>query len=274
MGPANCAVIGCSNSTKKLQQWKKSVCGEHHQENCPCLPAPYRLFCFHSENRYIDNRLEWVKRLKRENPDKSAWMPRPSDRVCSKHFVDGEPTCANPYPTLELGYDFKQLIPRRKIFRELDQATKRKKRAVSPVTCSSPMSVSEDEVSILSSTLSADHSYCAPKNSASCLSCQDKREVIKSLTKKMASMSVEIKHLKSRKETYENKNFTWKKIKNDKKVLFYTGLPSIQAFNKLFSLIEPSLQKITYWRGIKRHVSSSSIKRKFVNCSKMFDIVF
>ena len=51
MGPANCAVIGCSNSTKKLQQWKQSVCDEYHQENCPRLPAPYRLFCFPSENR-------------------------------------------------------------------------------------------------------------------------------------------------------------------------------------------------------------------------------
>ena len=47
----------------------------------------------------------WIKALKRENKDKTAWLPRNSDRVCSIHFIDGIPTAANPVPTLHLGYE-------------------------------------------------------------------------------------------------------------------------------------------------------------------------
>ena len=40
------------------------------------------------------------------------WIPKPSDRVCSNHFVDKEPTPDHPDPTIHLGYDF---IPTQRI---------------------------------------------------------------------------------------------------------------------------------------------------------------
>ena len=39
MGPANCAVIGCANNTRKLQKWKETICEEHvgqEKGKCAC----------------------------------------------------------------------------------------------------------------------------------------------------------------------------------------------------------------------------------------------
>ena len=102
MGPANCAVIGCSNSTQKLKKWKEDHV-ECAEMICCCDP-PFRLFMFPSIKRNSDKRKQWVQLMKRETVDKKPWQPCGSDRVCSKHFVDGEPTEKNPNPTLELGY--------------------------------------------------------------------------------------------------------------------------------------------------------------------------
>ena len=33
------------------------------------------------------------------------WILSKENHICSKHFVDGEPTPANPNPTLSIGYD-------------------------------------------------------------------------------------------------------------------------------------------------------------------------
>ena len=254
-----CAVIGCANNTRKLQKLKETICEEHvcqEKGNCACQP-PYQLFCFPSENRYISNRLEWTKRMRREKPDKTEWLLRPSDRVCSEHFVDGEPICNNPYPTLKLGYDFKQGASRRELFRRPYQPIKRKKCMLSlitsPVPCSSPMSVSEDESVCEVSALPDHNSYSQPVNVVPCLSCCDKNELIKSLCRKVTSMSLEMRKIMHRQEILKIRTtiFSWNKIKTDRKMLFYTGLPSKSAFNTVFSLIEPSLPNMSYWRGTK-----------------------
>ena len=45
--------------------------------------------------------------------------------------------------------------------------------------------------------------------------------------------------------------FTWKKIKTDAKIRFYTGIASIALFNTIFKLIKPYIPHITYWKGPK-----------------------
>ncbi|KAH3816543.1 hypothetical protein DPMN_118060 [Dreissena polymorpha] len=40
----------------------------------------------------------------RKNGSK-LWTPGKDSRVCSNHFVEGQPTVQNPLPTLNLGYD-------------------------------------------------------------------------------------------------------------------------------------------------------------------------
>lgn len=261
MGPANCAVVGCMNNTRKLEKWRKSICTEHNSQpqtkgTCAsCQPPPYRLFCFPSTNRYLANRLEWVRRVKREKDDKSSWSPRPSDRVCSDHFVDAEPTCSNPYPSLKLGYDFREPVPRRELIRQHQPRPKKaKKRTLSPGT--------SDQLS------QGDHQYCRQENTEPCLSCIDKQEVINSSSKELSAMSLKLK-ISKRREIFNNRshNFTWVQIKTDKKMVFFTGLCSVAAFNTVFSLIEPNLPAVNYWRGTKRHLSTK-VRRKFVKCQR------
>ena len=93
MGPANCAVIGCTNSTYKLKKWQISLCCEPGHDNimkkeCGCT-QPFSFYMFPSELRNGDKRREWISRMKREIAKKLPWTPRPSDRFCSEHFVDG-----------------------------------------------------------------------------------------------------------------------------------------------------------------------------------------
>ena len=48
-----------------------------------------------AENYYLNVDLKGCK----------LWEPWKDSRVCSKHFIDGEPSNKNPYPTRNLGYD-------------------------------------------------------------------------------------------------------------------------------------------------------------------------
>jgi len=83
-----------------------------HKE-CGC-EAPFRLFMFPSIKRFSHKRKIWVNLLKREAQNKKEWEPRPSDRVCSEHFIDKMPTEKQTNPTLNLGYDRKEdQTPRR-----------------------------------------------------------------------------------------------------------------------------------------------------------------
>ena len=66
---------------------------------------PYRLFKFASILRNGEKREKWIGQLRRESKDKTTWKPGDSDRVCSNHFVDGEPTVTHPFRELNLGYE-------------------------------------------------------------------------------------------------------------------------------------------------------------------------
>ena len=118
MPSVNCAVVGCSNSQYHIRKWKKELCSEHHitHDQCSC-ERPFKLYCFPSVLRNNDQRKLWITALKRENEDKSMWAPKYTDRVCSKHFVDGYPTPAHPLPTLYCGYNSAITKSRRKLKR-------------------------------------------------------------------------------------------------------------------------------------------------------------
>ena len=107
MGGSNCAVVGCRNNSYQLSLWKKKVCEIHInlvKGECACEP-PFHLFCFPSIDRYRKQRELWANKMRRIEKDRSKWLPKPSDRVCSDHFIDKIPTEAHPDPTLHLGYD-------------------------------------------------------------------------------------------------------------------------------------------------------------------------
>ena len=122
MPKVNCAVIGCSNSTYKLNKWKAESCEKHgvKKKDCDCA-APFKLFCFPSILRNSKQRSKWVELLRRETTAKGKWEPGSSDRVCSIHFVDEQPSANNPYPTVNMGYEKKNQAKPRRIIKKFPQ---------------------------------------------------------------------------------------------------------------------------------------------------------
>ena len=128
MPKINCSVTGCSNSTYKINKWKKETCTEHNLEtegNCKknrdcteCKP-PVHLHTFPGTIKYKQLREAWIKAVRREPFDKKgSWQPAPSDRVCSIHFADGLATDEHPILTFFLGYESKEKKSRRTSFRK------------------------------------------------------------------------------------------------------------------------------------------------------------
>ena len=56
--------------------------------------------------------------MRRTTVGHEMWIPKPSDIVCSNHFVDKEPTTDHHDPTIHLGYDFVPTQHRRELFRQ------------------------------------------------------------------------------------------------------------------------------------------------------------
>ena len=54
--------------------------------------------------------------------------------------------------------------------------------------------------------------------------------------------------------------FSWKRIKSDAKMKFYTGIQTVVLFSVLFSLIQPCLPNLVYCRG-KKNIVSTKYKR-------------
>ena len=76
---------------------------------CSCEP-PFQLFNFPTVKKHPELRLLWCELVNRAPSDQSnssqskLWTPGPKSRICSSHFVDGEPAAENPHPTLNLDY--------------------------------------------------------------------------------------------------------------------------------------------------------------------------
>ena len=137
--------------------------------------------------------------LKRENKDKTAWLPRNSDRVCSIYFTDGIPIAANPVPTLHLGYEKEVPKSRRELFRQSLQK-KRKSEKNQQTLIDTTENCSKDEINIdcgcentSSSIIFTEHLYCKLESANVYLTCVDKSNLIKSLVKKIDNLGSTVK---------------------------------------------------------------------------------
>jgi len=104
-----CAVVGCSNNTYHLRNWKADICKKHNcnfgTSICICNP-PVTLFPFPTEKKDQERRQRWIKNINRKDPNTGKlWNPTYNDRVCSIHFINGKPTKENPDPCLHMGHD-------------------------------------------------------------------------------------------------------------------------------------------------------------------------
>ena len=67
MPKVNCAVIGCTNSTYRLNKWTLEICDAHHhpgscitKENCKDCKKPFTLYCFPSVLKNCEKEKEIV----------------------------------------------------------------------------------------------------------------------------------------------------------------------------------------------------------------------
>ena len=137
--------------------------------------------------------------MRRTTVGNAMWIPKPSDRVCSNHFVDKEPTPDHPDPTIQLGYDFVPTQRRRELFRQ-PVAKKRKNLSLSDdetvpflvdssnLTSPSPAIPPQSASSPLFSPTSSER---LPIDKEECSACKDKANVIASMAKKLSSLSLD-----------------------------------------------------------------------------------
>ena len=70
MPKVNCAVIGCTISTYRLNKWKKEVCNEHEQnissKECSLCEKPFLFYKFPAAKQKNKERQLWIKALIRK----------------------------------------------------------------------------------------------------------------------------------------------------------------------------------------------------------------
>jgi hypothetical protein len=104
--------------------------------------------------------------------------------------------------------------------------------------------------------ISHDHAY----DLSECPGCVAKNIEIKKLKAQVFKMSKEIKSLKTKIKEKEEQPFGYSDVRNDESIKFYTGIPSMEAFETILSVLKPHLSKIHYWNGPR--VLSHPLKQK------------
>ena len=84
-----------------------------------------------------------------------------------------------------------------------------------------------------------DDTYCLSNNSTPCYTCHDKSNIVKALVLRI-NLTLENKQVKHR-SIIKTSTFTWRKIKTDAKMKFYTEINTIVLFNKILRIMQPFL---------------------------------
>ncbi|CAH1233133.1 Hypp605 [Branchiostoma lanceolatum] len=214
--------------------------------------------------------MEWVRRVGRQSEanKNKIWVPNEDSRICSVHFVDGEPTEANPYPTEHMNTPSQPYSstpkPRKKPTpRPFTEKSTSKKGIVEKSTVANDESVASDS-SYPTEISFQDHDYVVPQSCETCEDCSAKDAQIRRLKQMNTKLKLEAASLKVQRS---QRQFSYDNLKDDSKVQFYTGLPNRQAFDALYTYMAPNLKKIRFWRG------TSALKRgirRFISTPKKF----
>lgn len=240
-----CCVHGCGNSGYHLKKWHLKFCEDHNCNfgtgRCTCK-APFQLLPFPNESKFLHARSIWIHNVNRKNENNKIWVPNSDSRVCTKHFCDEKVTDANPYPTLHMGHTNIITKSRPPPKERSDSQTPSKKRK--------SLDYNEEDVSINNYNSNNDPSYNIYGHDhayySNCDLCKNKDVEIKKLKAKIKQLQNDLEHVKRN----VNKP-TMNVLKNDHKVKYYTGIPSVQSFNDIYSVIEPCVKNVRYWKGPK-----------------------
>ena len=291
MPNATCAAVGCDNSYKKLRKWRDTYCPMHKCrrkfERCNCS-EPFRLFAFPREP---EAKLKWEQCVYRKEATNRTvirgnvvshhkkgknWKATLNDCLCSKHFVDGVPTPAHPYPTVNMGHNLPARSKKRRKSPTKRQKTqpKRQKKEKSATlnksfdmkeaSTSTPKRSHDEQLEGSKNSMNFDasnstyveHSYSVSACQCVNACCIEKQEVIVQLRKQVHNLEYELQIERQkrsrviRKQVVEvtNKSVDVNQyIANDKQVVFYTGVPSVAHFNHLYEFVHEKVKKMRYW---------------------------
>lgn len=127
----------------------------------------------------------------------------------------------------------------------LKNDTPAKKPKTEPSNCvSQPVTIVPSSLNV-STTVSHDHDY----NDCQCSSCITKDAEIKKLRAQITKLSVEYKSLKSKLLKRMDQPFGFENLRTDEQIRFFTGIPSVQAFEAILSVIKPYPSKVHYRNG-------------------------
>ena len=285
-----CVVVGCHNSGNGLKKWKAEYCSVHQTNygtgRCICDP-PFRLFNFPTELRNAEARRQWTKNVHRQDVKTGKmWIPSINSRVCSKHFVDGEPTELNPHPTLSMGHSDSSLEkkPRRQIKKHDHPVIK--KRKISNHKHDS--GIKTDEVASCSQ-MEIDREPVTNLNSVISLAEEARPELHQNYNKEFDETDTQTSMIPDRVDITSTESVDGKPVetpkakptlpikislsdklmKNDKKCKYYTGLPSKEHFELILNYVQPKVEKMAYWRGTKYVIGVKQIRR-FLRSPKKF----
>ena len=259
------------------------------------VTPPFKLIPFPTERKDPGGRKKWVSIVNRKN-----WVPTANSRICSAHFVDGEPTQINPYPSLNLGYtpsrpikgrpapkerpDIKSAVPVKKakiqLFTqnaqsesgaEAPQPTNSKHEAPEsdPESSTACNEQPDSEQSTSRHVMMSDHDYSLASDLPAIS--DDRDCLIAELQQKVKKLQLENIHLKNQ-ISKNTKSISLKLsciLKNDKKVKFYTGLPTLQSFNDIFNVLQSKVKHMKHWKGPSRVCNPLNYKRVVSKCRKL-----
>ena len=245
----HCCVNGCKNGDNKLKKWRSELCNLHSCNFgtgcCVCEP-PFILITFPTETKDSYARGIWVRNVNRQDSSSSTgiWKPNNDSRICSIHFISGEPTPAHPYPTLNMGHTNKISFGRHPPSSRSELPNKKRKSSSS------------------SSSVTIDHDYLQSfTRDQNVIDIKDQE--IENLKDKIKSLEIEL-NVQKQKNYFQIKNSKTNQLfllSSDKKVKFYTGFPSKASFNAVYSSIQPSLKNVRYWKGPSYHCTTLNHKK-------------
>ncbi|KAK3084023.1 hypothetical protein FSP39_006910 [Pinctada imbricata] len=231
-----CAAEGCFSDTDKRGRYG--------------YMSEVSFFPFPTKKKAPRARKRWLEYTRRENYD-----PPYHHRLCSKHFLDGKPTEKNPYPTLFAYNNYKES----KVPRSSNVMQKRTREQETSVHVDIPEQkhdkIADTTISIQMEGPKAvevpmDHGYCMSNEKGYE---QTSHEVNTQTDLNMTDIDdlLDMKERLADKDNLLRDLFIEKITKSDESVMKYMGVPTKQALNGFFGILDKASPNLKYWSGQK-----------------------